>query len=53
MTHSTSIEQAEIDLTNALIEHLRRLQDYEVTRLELDDFPTVSAFRLRPCSILG
>jgi hypothetical protein len=46
MIHSTSINQAEIDLTNALIERLKRLQDPEATRLELDDFPTIRRFRV-------
>ncbi|MGI0130916.1 MAG: hypothetical protein ACREDE_03440 [Thermoplasmata archaeon] len=46
LTHSESIEQAEIDLTNALIERLKRMQDHESTRLQLDDFPTVQVVRL-------
>jgi hypothetical protein len=41
MTHSTSVEQAEIDLGNALCQHLRRLQDREATRIDWDDFPMV------------
>jgi hypothetical protein len=31
MTHSTSVEQAAIDLTNAFIEHVKGLQDQEAT----------------------
>ena len=46
MTHSTSVEQVERDLLNALEEHLRELMDHEATRLELDDFPTVRTLRL-------
>ncbi len=46
MTHSTSVEQAEIDLTNALAEHLKGLQDREATRIDWDDFPTVRVIRL-------
>jgi hypothetical protein len=46
MTHSASVEQAAIDLTNALIQHLQRLQDPEATRLDLDDFPTVRVIRI-------
>ena len=46
LTHSTSVEQAEIDLTNALFEHLQRLQDNEATRLDLDDSPTVRVIRI-------
>ncbi len=43
---ATTVQQAERDLVNALIEHLRRLMDHEATRLELDDFPTVKTERL-------
>ncbi|HTT45056.1 MAG TPA: hypothetical protein VMH38_03445 [Thermoplasmata archaeon] len=50
MTHSTSVAQAKTDLTNALTEHLKRLQDLEATRIDWDDFPTVSASRLHLCS---
>jgi hypothetical protein len=46
LIHSTSAEQAEADLTHALIEHLARLQDREATRLQLDEFPTVRVVRL-------
>jgi predicted RNase H-like HicB family nuclease len=45
LVHATSPEQAEKDLTNALAEHLKRLQDHEAIRLQLDDFPTVRASR--------
>ena len=47
LVHATTIEQAELDLVNALIEHLRGLQDPESTRLELDDMPTVRTVRWR------
>jgi hypothetical protein len=47
MVHSTSIERAEIDLTNALIEHLTSMVDRDATRPELDDYPTVMVGRLR------
>jgi predicted RNase H-like HicB family nuclease len=46
LVHATTVEQAERDLVNALSEHLRRLQDHEATRLEMDDLPTVSIIRL-------
>jgi hypothetical protein len=46
MTHSTSVERAEFDLTNALVNHLERLQDRESTRIEWDDFPTVRTLRV-------
>ena len=46
LVHATSVEQAERDLVNALEEHLRRLMDYEATRIQLDDFPTVQFVRL-------
>jgi hypothetical protein len=45
LVHSTSPEQAERDLSNTLIEHLRRLQDQEATRIDWDDFPTVRMVR--------
>ncbi len=46
LVHATTVDQAERDLVNALIEHLKRLQDREATRLQLDDFPTVHSVRL-------
>jgi hypothetical protein len=46
MTHSASIQQAENDLVNALEEHLRRMMDFEATRLQLDDYPTTRLVRL-------
>ena len=46
LTHSTSVEQAEADLTRALVDHLERLQDRESTRIDWDDFPTVRSLRL-------
>ena len=46
LAHATSVEHAERDLVNALSEHLRRLQDQEATRLDLDDFPTVRSVQL-------
>jgi predicted RNase H-like HicB family nuclease len=49
LVHATTIEQAERDLTNALTEHLKRLQDFEATRIDWDDFPTVRATRLIVC----
>lgn len=45
MTHSTSVEGAEIDLTNALEEHLKHMQDRESTRIDWDDVPTVRLVR--------
>ncbi len=50
LTYSTSVERAELDLANALIEHLKRSQDLEATLLQLDDFPTVRVTRLTLCS---
>jgi len=50
-THSTSVGQAERDLVNALGVHLTRLMDHESTPLQLDDFPTVRALRLRVCPV--
>jgi hypothetical protein len=41
LVHATNVGQAELDLVNALVEHLKRLQNHEATRLELDEFPTV------------
>jgi hypothetical protein len=46
LAHSTSSAQAEIDLANALAEHLKQLQNREATRIEWDDFPTVRLRRL-------
>jgi len=46
LAHATSMEQAERDLTNALADHLKRLQDSEATRIDWDDFPTVRVSRL-------
>lgn len=46
LVHATTVEQAEHDLVNALEEHLRRIMDYEATRLQLDDFSTVKLTRV-------
>ncbi|MGP8159554.1 MAG: hypothetical protein ACLPWO_08165 [Thermoplasmata archaeon] len=46
LVHSTSVEQAEADLQNALCQHLQGLADYEATRVELDEFPTVRVARM-------
>ena len=46
MVHATSAAGAEADLVRALAGHLEQLQDYEATRIELDDFPTVRVVRL-------
>ncbi len=46
LVHATAVEQAERELVNALIEHLKRLQDHEATRIDWDDFPTVRRVRL-------
>jgi hypothetical protein len=50
LVHATTVEQAERDLVNALIERLKRLQDHGATRIDWDDFPTVLVVRmsLRP-----
>ena len=47
LVHSTTLQDAERDLVNALEHHLRRLMELERTRLQLDDFPTVRSVRLR------
>ena len=46
LTCSTSVEQTERDLVNALEEHLRRLMDHEATRIQLDEFPTAQSVRV-------
>jgi hypothetical protein len=46
LVHATSFGQTEVVLTNAIIEHLKRLQDREATRIDPDDFPTVRIHRL-------
>jgi hypothetical protein len=53
LTHSVSLQQAEIDLVNALREHLKRLQDREATRIDWDDYPMVREVRLYLCSLSG
>ena len=50
LTHSSSIEQAERDLVNALEEYLRRLMDPQATMLELDKFPTAALLRIHLAS---
>ena len=47
LTFSSTIEQAEIDLTNAVTEHLRQSMNLEGTRLDWDDHPTVRTACLR------
>ncbi|MGP8159017.1 MAG: hypothetical protein ACLPWO_05365 [Thermoplasmata archaeon] len=47
LVHATSLGQAEADLTGALADHLKRLQDLEATRIDGDDFPTVRVARIR------
>jgi hypothetical protein len=52
LTFSSTAEQAEIDLTNAVIQYLRRMMDLEATRCDWDDYPTVRVTCLRlamPC----
>ena len=44
--HATSAKQAEMDLRNALVEHLKQLQDREATRIDWDDLPTVRVARI-------
>jgi hypothetical protein len=46
LVHATSVGQAEADLTRALADHLKHLQDLETTRIDWDDFPTVRTVRL-------
>jgi predicted RNase H-like HicB family nuclease len=52
LVHATTIEDAERELVNALQGHLARLMDYEATRIQLDDYPTVSVLKLRLCAYL-
>jgi len=47
LVHSTSIDQAEREIENALIEHLQRLMAHGATLWEQDDFPSISMIRLR------
>ena len=53
LVHATAIEDAERDLVNALEDHLSRLMDYEGTRIQSDDFPTVRVVRLRLSPAVG
>lgn len=46
LVHAASPGRAEADLTGALIEHLKQLQDHETARIDWDDFPTVRVMRL-------
>jgi len=46
LVHATSPQQAEAELTRALIDHIERLQDREATRIDLEDLPTVRMARL-------
>jgi hypothetical protein len=41
LVHECSAAEAENDLIAALGEYLRRIADYEATRVQLDDYPTV------------
>jgi hypothetical protein len=53
LVHASSPEQAEADLTRALVDHLDRLQDRESTRIDWDDFPTVRVRRLYLSPLTG
>jgi predicted RNase H-like HicB family nuclease len=46
LVHATSPEETERNLTLALVEHLKRLQEQDATRLEEDDFPRSRLIRL-------
>jgi hypothetical protein len=46
LVHAASPGHAEVDLANALVEYLQRLQDREATRIDWDDFPTVRLVRI-------
>ena len=46
LVHNTSVARTELDLVNALGEHLKRLQDRETTRIDWDDFPTARSVSL-------
>ncbi len=46
LVHATSAAQTEADLTTALVEYLKRLQDREATRIDWDDFPMVRQCRI-------
>jgi hypothetical protein len=47
LTFSSTSEEAEIDLANAVIDHLRRSMNSDRTRLDWDDRPVVRTIRLR------
>ncbi|MHB8352216.1 MAG: hypothetical protein ACYDFT_05985 [Thermoplasmata archaeon] len=51
MAHAASADACEAAVVDALEDFLRRLQDDDATRLQLDEFPTVRVVRLRigPC----
>ena len=53
LVHAATLQDAERDLVNALENHLSRLMDYEGTRIQLDDFPTVRVVRLRLSPAVG
>jgi hypothetical protein len=53
LVHAATVKQVEGDLVNALEVRLKRLMDYEATRIDWDDFPTVVVERLRLSPCLG
>ena len=46
LVHARTVEQVERDLVSALEEHLQGLMDFDATRIQLDEFPTVRAQRV-------
>jgi predicted RNase H-like HicB family nuclease len=42
MAHATSVAEVERDLMAALADYLARIQDREATRIDWDEFPTVT-----------
>ncbi len=46
LVHAATPGEAEGDLMRALIDRLERMMDYEATRIQLDDLPTVRVVRL-------
>jgi len=46
LVHATTPGDAEADLVRSIGDWLERMMDYEATRLQLDDMPTVRVSRL-------
>lgn len=46
LVHAQTADQAQRDLVRGLIDRLKRMMDYESTRIQFDDYPTVQASAL-------